>query len=123
MRVNLWTKHHKVHEIIDATLAKITYKDNWQFSYDRKKKTIQILIKDAQNSWNRSQKTNVINTRIVDFSVQNTEGNILSFIHQMIRELELHESDEFLRYDGKMFWNPHINQLKDQEESSWWKSN
>lgn len=98
---------------LEDIISKIKYKSGYEFKVFNNKRndTIEILIRyttiDSANGGPITldslccitKETLVYNTDIKEF--------IFSFIRETISRMELHEVDEFLKYDGKHIKDPH----------------
>jgi hypothetical protein len=94
--------------MINAHLAKITYKDNWSFQclddpFEGQK--IRIVIEGLPDSYNPGS--------TIDLGVESflppcrDTGQLEDFLFWRIQRIEIHEAMEFFRVNGELVWDPH----------------
>lgn len=107
----------KIFEHVKSIVAKISYKPNFEIKVCRNMTNgeidIRILLKYVQDSNNSDPKIinpiilrKILTPRMIKMS-KKTDRHIVYIISNMIRQMETHEIDEWLKVDGKRLKNPH----------------
>jgi len=94
----------------DEFFSRFTYKEGWTFEfeyfidYNEYRLIIQAMFPDSRNP---NRKVPVRNTsRLPDFRADDLEL-MIRFVRSRIQDLEIHESDEWIRLNGELVCDPH----------------
>lgn len=99
----------KAREIV----SNITYKPGWSISIHENYGYYQfpVLTIDAEvrDSYDPSKIVSIRGTKTLSHSLiyDLTKMSLLQLIRQFIHQTEIHESDEWIRLNGEMIFNPH----------------
>ncbi len=90
---------------LHSIFSRITYKPGWELTLTEDENSslcITAWLEDAYNSGDRILVD--IHSQLPPFF---TESEVLRWLRWRLREIEAHEVDEFLRFDGKAVFDPH----------------
>ncbi len=90
---------------LHSILSRVTYKPGWELTItddENPSLCITAWLKDAYNPGDRMLVD--IHSQLPPFF---TESEVLRWLRWRLREIEVHEVDEFLRVDGKAVFDPH----------------
>ncbi len=94
---------------VQAQLDRVRYKHGWKFSADGDCNA--IIITAQFNAPDADGKAPgllpVRQIRLIDYRDDISPSRVNQEVYCLIRSLELHEIDEWLRVDGKHLHNPH----------------
>ena len=95
----------KVHDVIDA----LTYKENWQFAVhvDIHKDKVSVRMWFSAPDAKGRAKGEIYIQRDVEFTGDEDYDEIKGKIYEGIQHLELHEVDEWLKFDGLPYRGAH----------------
>lgn len=91
-------------------IRQFTYKPNWRFTYyDDFTPMVQIdmRVMDSRQPAPDPRKTVVVNQKLSLPPRWHGEEYALDFIRSVIRKMEDHEVDEWIRYRGELVFDPH----------------
>jgi hypothetical protein len=111
---------------IQEHLKRITYKDNWTFSYYEgvwEGPHLNIYCSEIADSFNPGKMTALdIHCFLSPNDIASTESLEIFLMYRLAR-IELHEMREFFKRDGKIISSPHMpNAEHDTQRFGVWKA-
>ncbi len=90
---------------LHSILSRVTYKPGWELTLTGDENLSLCITAFMEDAYNPGDRILVdIHSLLPPFY---TEAEVLRWLRWRIREIEVHEVDEFLRLDGKAVFDPH----------------
>lgn len=97
----------------EKLLSRFNYKPNVNFKIDREasrlignKLCLQIKMETASRE-DLSKTTTIVSRELIPSEAFDQDQQFLDYMRKELHDLEIHESDEFIRFDGKLSFDPH----------------
>lgn len=95
------------HEEVWEILQKISYKPGWSFDFEESSFRTITVAATVKNSRDNPLWEELTMRMSVPFDPRMTKKEFLFQVMRIVAEIELHEVQEFFRYDGKVIFDPH----------------
>ncbi len=96
-----------------AVVESISYKPNWKIMATHNVDqfaVVMCVMHKAEDTYHPGVEIPVVLTKTLhNLSLERSHGEdfLLEEVHRMIREVELHELDEWFKYKGQRIYDPH----------------
>lgn len=91
-----------------ALLDSLSYKPGWEFRVQEGKwdTTLLIHLTDVQDTYS-DRRIRVTHRYVLPLRCPPDAGYARRWVRDCIHRTEMHESDEWIRFNGEMVYNPH----------------